>query len=119
LVFKHSGNRFYGGSREGRSFHEKNMGSHQVKKSRKKKHDREVIRLTFSREWRDLTISQLSKLFPSWIIYGEPWLSWLWIDCKSEEVVKKVIETAKKGKKEKNVAKKWTINRLFLTKLLL
>jgi len=37
-------------------------------------------------KWREETVRKISKFFPNWVCWGEPWLSWIWIDTGSDEV---------------------------------
>lgn len=47
------------------------------------------------RRLRARTVDHLAKMFPEWKVYGEPWLSWLWIDTKSAEVANNATRVAK------------------------
>lgn len=38
---------------------------------------------------------KLNQLFPEWEIKGQPFLSWMWIDTKSEQVAEKAVDVAK------------------------
>jgi len=46
-------------------------------------------------KWRNRTEEFIKLTFPDWEVLGEPWLSWLWVDTKSEQVAKKIVELAK------------------------
>jgi len=46
---------------------------------------------------RARTVDFLADMFPEWQVYGEPWLSWLWVDTKDEAVAAKAVEVCKKA----------------------
>jgi len=48
-------------------------------------------------DWRKQTVSRLSAEFPSWKFYGEPWLSWIWIDTGSEVIASQADELTTKA----------------------
>jgi len=43
-------------------------------------------------KWRKRTVDFINKTFPEWDVQGEEWLSWMWIDTKSETDVQKVVK---------------------------
>jgi histidinol-phosphate/aromatic aminotransferase/cobyric acid decarboxylase-like protein len=45
--------------------------------------------------WRKLTVDELQKRHPTWEVHGKPFLSWLWLDCGSEEVAEQATQLAK------------------------
>ena len=45
--------------------------------------------------WRTYLAESLNKHFPSWKLYGEPYLSWIWVDTTSDAVGEKAVELAK------------------------
>ncbi|KAJ1642166.1 hypothetical protein J3B02_005146 [Coemansia erecta] len=48
-------------------------------------------------EWRQQMIDRLSQMFPTWEFHGRKFLSWIWVDTKSEEVAERAIDLAKKA----------------------
>merc|ERR1740117_2552146 len=52
--------------------------------------DKEFMQQTWSAvpRLRKRTCQVLGNMFPDWTFHGEPWLSWVWIDTKSEEVAR-------------------------------
>jgi len=46
---------------------------------------------------RARTVSQLNEMFPDWEVFGEPWLSWLWIDTKDADIAIRAVEVAKQA----------------------
>jgi len=44
--------------------------------------------------WRRHMVQRIERLHPDWKIYGEPWLSWIWIDTGSVEVADSVYQAA-------------------------
>jgi len=46
---------------------------------------------------RARTVAQLADMFPDWQVFGEPWLSWLWIDTKDAAIAARAVEVAKKA----------------------
>lgn len=44
--------------------------------------------------WREHMVARLQRLHPEWNFYGEPWLSWVWIDTGDEATAKSVYESA-------------------------
>jgi histidinol-phosphate/aromatic aminotransferase/cobyric acid decarboxylase-like protein len=45
--------------------------------------------------WRARTVSKLMELHPNWTVYGEPWLSWIWVDTHSSEEALEAVRRAK------------------------
>eukprot|EP00164_Ancoracysta_twista_P006802 GFYU01009542.1.p1 GENE.GFYU01009542.1~~GFYU01009542.1.p1 ORF type:complete len:384 (+),score=138.36 GFYU01009542.1:62-1153(+) len=45
--------------------------------------------------WRNRELDFLKEHFPTWVVHGEAWLSWLWVDTGSEEMQKKVVAACK------------------------
>ncbi|KAJ1968957.1 hypothetical protein H4R34_006212 [Dimargaris verticillata] len=45
--------------------------------------------------WRKHIIATLSQQLPQWLCYGEPFLSWVWIDTGSEDVAQKAVALAR------------------------
>ncbi|KAJ2655301.1 hypothetical protein IW148_006106 [Coemansia sp. RSA 1199] len=45
--------------------------------------------------WRQQSIDQLSARFPTWEFFGRSFLSWIWVDTKSEDVAERAIELAR------------------------
>ncbi|KAJ1652115.1 hypothetical protein IWQ61_007478 [Dispira simplex] len=50
-------------------------------------------RLTF--QWRQHTVTQLNDTFPQWKCYGEPFLSWVWVDTQDSVVAEKAVDLAR------------------------
>ncbi|KAJ2595071.1 hypothetical protein GGF39_003972 [Coemansia sp. RSA 1721] len=48
-------------------------------------------------EWRQQTIDRLGKMFPDWEFHGRSFLSWIWVDTKSEQVAEKAVGLAKEA----------------------
>ncbi|PVU99564.1 hypothetical protein BB559_000605 [Furculomyces boomerangus] len=46
-------------------------------------------------EWRLHSVEKLSEKFPSWTVHGEPFLSWLWVDTKSQETAEKAVSVSR------------------------
>eukprot|EP00949_MAST-11_sp_MAST-11-sp1_P000533 g533.t1 len=46
-------------------------------------------------EWRANLVSLIEKDHPNWAVHGEPWLSWVWIDTKSEATATEAVEKAR------------------------
>ena len=44
---------------------------------------------------RARTAGILAERFPSWKVHGEPFLSWLWVDCGSVDVAAKAVDLAR------------------------
>lgn len=59
--------------------------------------DREYMQRTWMAvpPLRARTQAELQKLFPQWEFHGEHWLSWLWIDTKSEAMASEAVKLAK------------------------
>ena len=45
--------------------------------------------------WRQRTETTLLEMFPHWTVYGEKWLSWLWIDTHSAGEAAEAVRLAK------------------------
>lgn len=60
--------------------------------------DSEYLRRTWEKTgaWRRHIVTCLQRLHPSWRIYGEDWLSWVWIDTGDEQVAKEVYQLSLK-----------------------
>jgi len=58
--------------------------------------DSEYLERTWSTtsRWRSHMVSRLQRLYPDWKFYGQPWLSWIWIDTGSPDVADRVYQTA-------------------------
>lgn len=58
--------------------------------------DKEYLETTWAvtKEWREHIVTRIQRLHPSWKVYGQPWLSWIWIDTGCAEVAKSVYEAA-------------------------
>jgi len=50
---------------------------------------------TLTPQWRQRTIDELLTIFPGWTVYGEKWLSWIWVDTKTAETATACVEMAK------------------------
>eukprot|EP00835_Amoeboradix_gromovi_P006687 NODE_844_length_3753_cov_0.286535.p1 type:complete len:362 gc:universal NODE_844_length_3753_cov_0.286535:3378-2293(-) len=46
-------------------------------------------------ELRKATVEKLAKLKPHWKIYGEPFLSWVWVSTGSEDEAKRVVASCR------------------------
>ncbi|GLD95542.1 hypothetical protein PINS_up022802 [Pythium insidiosum] len=46
-------------------------------------------------QWRAHLAEQLHARFPDWVIHGEPYLSWIWVDTKSAAVAENAVRLAK------------------------
>ena len=67
--------------------------------------DGEFLRETWSKTpvWRKYTEDKIREHRPDWKVYGEKFLSWLWIDTGSEEAAEASVRLAK----EKGVPIRW------------
>jgi len=45
--------------------------------------------------WRQHTCDEILKKFPSFDIKGEPYLSWVWVDCKSVQIADELVAVSK------------------------
>ncbi|KAJ1936460.1 hypothetical protein FBU59_005044 [Linderina macrospora] len=45
--------------------------------------------------WRKQTVDRIKDRFPEWQCHGREFLSWVWVDTKSEEVAQKAVDLAK------------------------
>lgn len=45
--------------------------------------------------WRTNIVDQLAKNFPTWEVYGKDFLSWIWVDTKSESIAERAVVLAK------------------------
>jgi len=59
--------------------------------------DKEYLESTWrvTKQWRKHIVTRLNRLFPTWKIYGEEWLSWVWADTGDEATAKAVYEASK------------------------
>jgi len=59
--------------------------------------DREYLRQTWelTLSWRRETVDKIGCLFPHWKVYGERWLSWLWVDTGSDREAADAVRLAK------------------------
>jgi len=59
--------------------------------------DKEYLRQTWdlTLSWRRQTVDKITCLFPHWRVYGERWLSWLWVDTGKEEEAAEAVRLAK------------------------
>eukprot|EP00906_Rhabdomonas_costata_P018651 RCo027211 len=59
-------------------------------------HDEPYLRQTWevTTPWRELSRKAIEKDF-GWKVYGEPWLSWLWVDTFSEATANEAVRLAK------------------------
>mmetsp|Transcript_12632 Transcript_12632/g.16431 ORF Transcript_12632/g.16431 Transcript_12632/m.16431 type:complete len:392 (-) Transcript_12632:382-1557(-) len=48
-----------------------------------------------NQKWNENLRRLLTEKFPDWELHGELYLSWVWVDCKDEEVQKQVVSLAK------------------------
>jgi len=48
-------------------------------------------------KWRQATIDAIHARFPSWVILGEPYLSWIWVDIGCESIVEEAVQLARKA----------------------
>lgn len=48
-------------------------------------------------EWRQITADRVLEKFPKFEIHGEPFLSWLWVDCKNEKLADELVDASKKA----------------------
>ncbi|TDH70229.1 hypothetical protein CCR75_002893 [Bremia lactucae] len=46
-------------------------------------------------KWRAHTVEHLTRQFPSWEFFGKPFLSWIWVDTKSEAICEEACKLAK------------------------
>ncbi|TMW69630.1 hypothetical protein Poli38472_001786 [Pythium oligandrum] len=46
-------------------------------------------------KWRANLVEQLAARFPAWEVFGKPYLSWIWVDTKSEELTERAVALAK------------------------
>jgi histidinol-phosphate/aromatic aminotransferase/cobyric acid decarboxylase-like protein len=46
-------------------------------------------------QWRANLVAALASHFPSWTVYGKPYLSWVWIDTHSVDVAAEATRLAK------------------------
>jgi len=67
--------------------------------------DDEFLKETWNKTpvWRKYTEDKIREFRPDWKVYGEKYLSWLWIDTGSEEAA----ETSVRLAKEKGVPIRW------------
>lgn len=47
--------------------------------------------------WRKHLVELLQSKFPAWEIFGEPYLSWVWVDTKCEIVSRNAVSLAKQN----------------------
>ncbi|KAJ1828612.1 hypothetical protein LPJ70_007206 [Coemansia sp. RSA 2708] len=47
-----------------------------------------------TKTWRQQTIERLSERFPHWQFFGNRFLSWVWVDTKSEEEAQRAVDLA-------------------------
>lgn len=47
--------------------------------------------------WRKQTVDALAARYPSWVVHGEPYLSWLWVDTGSEAMAEQCVRLAKEA----------------------
>ena len=61
--------------------------------------DDEYLKMTWEKTplLRQETIDTLKKVNPHWIFYGEYFLSWVWVDTKSEEEAQRVVKVCKEN----------------------
>ncbi|KAJ1960732.1 hypothetical protein GGI12_003644 [Dipsacomyces acuminosporus] len=45
--------------------------------------------------WREQTVDRIAERFPEWECHGRKFLSWIWVDTKSEEVAQKAADLAR------------------------
>ncbi|KAJ1932370.1 hypothetical protein EC988_009482 [Linderina pennispora] len=45
--------------------------------------------------WRKQTVDRIKQRFPAWQCHGREFLSWIWVDTKSEDVAQKAVDLAK------------------------
>ncbi|KAI8318159.1 PLP-dependent transferase [Martensiomyces pterosporus] len=45
--------------------------------------------------WRQETVDRIAERFPSWECHGRKFLSWIWVDTKSEAVAQKAVDLAR------------------------
>ncbi|KAJ2794795.1 hypothetical protein H4R21_005359 [Coemansia helicoidea] len=45
--------------------------------------------------WRQQTIDRIAEMFPQWECHGRTFLSWIWVDTKSEDVARKAVDLAR------------------------
>jgi len=58
--------------------------------------DREYLERTWrtTANWRSHIVKRLTRVYPSWKIYGQPWLPFIWIDTGSLEEAEAVYQTS-------------------------
>jgi len=47
--------------------------------------------------WREYMVTKLLKMFPEWSIFGERWLSYIFVDTKSSTVAEKCVDICKRN----------------------
>jgi histidinol-phosphate/aromatic aminotransferase/cobyric acid decarboxylase-like protein len=45
--------------------------------------------------WRANLVKLIGQRFPSWVVYGKEYLSWIWVDTKSESTAEDAVRLAK------------------------
>jgi histidinol-phosphate/aromatic aminotransferase/cobyric acid decarboxylase-like protein len=60
--------------------------------------DEDFLKETWEKtpKWREYMVNQIKEKHPFWKVYGEPFLSWLWIDVLDEEMCEKAVELSRK-----------------------
>lgn len=45
-------------------------------------------------KWRQHTVDEIASRFPSWVVHGKPFLSWIWFDVGDAALVEKAVRLA-------------------------
>jgi histidinol-phosphate/aromatic aminotransferase/cobyric acid decarboxylase-like protein len=48
-------------------------------------------------KWRQETIDAIRASFPSWVVHGEPFLSWIWVDVGRESIAEEAVQLARQA----------------------